>query len=168
MRRVAVATVLAAAVLADSAAPSASAAPRCSPAEARAAVRAAGPRLERIFAPDTVVVSAKLVSGVLCHDFTRDGRTDMAVTIFSGGTAGDVGWVVFVRAAAAWRLGRAGTGYKLSLVRAGRDFEVVQPVYRRDDPNCCPTGGFDHVRYGWNGSRFVIVREYHTRTFRRP
>ena len=43
---------------------------------------------------------------MICFDFTRDGRTDLAVTIASGGTAGDVGFVVFraaPRRAGGWR-----------------------------------------------------------------
>jgi hypothetical protein len=43
---------------------------------------------------------------------------------------------------------------------------VTQPIYKKNDPNCCPTGGFDHHRYHWNGARFVVARAWHTKSFR--
>ena len=63
---------------------------------------------------------------MICFDFTRDGRLDLAVTIASGGTAGDIGLVVF-----------------------------------RATP-----GGFDHIRFHWNGVRFAAARSWHTRSYR--
>ena len=107
------------------------------------------------------------VGKVLCHDFTRDGRADMAVTIFSGGSAGDVAWLVFRRTDTRWRLAlRRLHLYKLYLRRAGDGLVETQPFYRRDDANCCPTGGYDHVRFQWKKGRFVVVRRWHSRRLR--
>ena len=104
---------------------------------------------------------------VICFDFTRDGRLDLAVTIASGGTAGDIGFVVFRQTAGGgWRVALAKDGYKLGLFRVGGDVVSSQPVYRKNDPNCCPTGGFDHTRYHWGGARFAVVRAWHTKSFR--
>ena len=102
---------------------------------------------------------------MLCFDVTGDGRGDMAVTLASGGTAGDVGWLFFVPDGPRWRLAGSGTGYKLGLRRSGSGLLDVQPVYRKNDPNCCPTGGFDRTLYRWNGSRLVVARSWHTKTF---
>jgi hypothetical protein len=90
----------------------------------------------------------------------------MAVSIASGGTAGDVGWLFFVPAGSHWRLAGSGSGYKLGLFRSNSDLDVVQPVYRKNDPNCCPTGGFDRTRYRWDGKRLVVAKTWHTKTFR--
>jgi hypothetical protein len=92
----------------------------------------------------------------------------MAVSLFSGGTAGDVGWLFFVSDGARWRLARSGSGYKLGVFRSGSGLLEVQPVYRRTDPNCCPTGGFDQTLYLWRGGRLVAARSWHTKTFRPP
>jgi hypothetical protein len=100
---------------------------------------------------------------VICFDFTRDGRVDMALTINSRGTAGDIAWVVFRAVGPGWKVALRKTGYKLGLVRVGRDLVQSQPVYRPGDPNCCPTGGFDHVRWRWNGTRFVAVERWRDR-----
>ncbi len=97
------------------------------------------------------------------HFFCAGGT--LAVTIASGGTAGDIGFILFRRTPAGWKVGVVRSGYKLGLIQAGTDVIWSQPVYRKNDPNCCPTGGFDDVRYHWNGARFAVVRSYHTKVF---
>jgi hypothetical protein len=111
-------------------------------------------------------VSASQADQVICADLTRDGRTDMAVTLASGGTAGDIGFVVFRRLGPGWKVSLVRSGYKLGLYRVDGDLVSSQPVYRTNDSNCCPTGGFDHTRWHWNGTRFVSVRAYHTKSFK--
>lgn len=32
------------------------------------------------------------------------------------------------------------------------------PLYNKDDPNCCPTGGSRRITHGWDGMKFVIVK----------
>jgi hypothetical protein len=104
---------------------------------------------------------------VACRDFTGDGRTDMAGIFFSGGTAGDVAWVVFVRKGSAWKLALARLHeYKLSLAFRGLDIVETQPVFNKDDGNCCPTGGYDHRRYHWNGTRLVLARFWHDKLWK--
>jgi hypothetical protein len=111
-------------------------------------------------------VDPKSADEVLCFDFRRDGRLDLAVTIASGGTAGGIGFAVFRATPSGWRAALARNGYKLGPFRVGGDLVSSQPVYRRNDPNCCPTGGFDHLRFRWNGVRFVVARSRHTKSFR--
>jgi hypothetical protein len=142
----------------------ASSEPACSAAAARSAIAASRPRLALI--GDKVLIAPDMADALLCFDVTGDGRGDMAVTLFSGGTAGDVGWLLFVPGESRWRLAGSGTGYKLRLSRSGSDLLAVQPVYRKNDPNCCPTGGFDRTLYRWDGSRLVVARSWHTRGFR--
>jgi hypothetical protein len=120
----------------------------------------------KLLGPGTVRVDPKSADQLLCYDFTRDGRLDVAVTIASGGTAGDIGFAVFRGTDAGWRVALATDGYKLGLFRVGGDVVSSQPVYRQNDPNCCPTGGFDHRRYHWTGARFAVARFWHTRSFR--
>ena len=106
------------------------------------------------------------VDKLICHDLTGDRTAEMAVTIFSGGTAGDIAWVVFQRQAGRWQpVLRNLQGYKVGLFRVGTDLVESQAVYRKTDPNCCPSGGVDHRRFHWNGSRFVVVRRWHDARF---
>jgi hypothetical protein len=121
----------------------------------------------KLLGDSPVRVDPASVDQVLCHDFTRDGRLDLAVTIASGGTAGDIGFAVLrATPTGGWRVALARSGYKLGLFRLGGDVVSSQPIYRKNDPNCCPTGGFDHLRYHWNGKHFAVARSWHTRSFR--
>jgi hypothetical protein len=157
--------VLALALLAATTAPAQGARAACDQATARAAIRSTHLRLKLLGDAATRIDPAS-ADQVLCFDFTRDGRLDLAITIASGGTAGDIGFAVFRGTASGWRVALAGAGYKLGLARVDGDVVRTQPVFRKNDPNCCPTGGFDHVRYHWNGTRFAVVRTWHTRSFR--
>jgi hypothetical protein len=136
----------------------------CTKAAANAAIRAS------TLPTDVKDLTRQRLAGVdklICHDLTRDGRRDMAVTLASGGTAGDIAWAAFARAGTHWRLVAANAnGYKLGLFLAGRDLVESQPVYRKQDPNCCPTGGFDHRRFHWNGHALAVVRRWHDRLLR--
>jgi hypothetical protein len=136
----------------------------CGLATARAAIAATHVRVKML--GDTAQsIDPRSVDRVICSDFTRDGRLDLAVSIASGGTAGDIGYVVFRRTQTGWRVALTGGGYKLGLARVGGDLVETQPVYRPNDPNCCPTGGFDHRRFNWNGAKFTVVRSWHTKGF---
>lgn len=95
------------------------------------------------------------VSSVACADFTGDGTPDMAVTLFGGGTAADVAWFVFLSDSSEWKLALARMDVqKLALAIADGDLFETTPIYSQSDPNCCPSA-WRHVRYSWNGSRFV-------------
>jgi hypothetical protein len=113
-----------------------------------------------------VRVDPKSVDGVLCYDFTRDGRIDMAVSIASGGTAGDIGIIVFRALPTGWQVALKNSGYKVGVFQVGGDVVTSQPIYKKNDPNCCPTGGFNHDRYHWNGSKLVLVKSYKTKTYK--
>ena len=133
--------------------------PACSVAAAKTAIVRTHLKM-KLLGDTPVAVDPKSVDGLVCADDT------MAVTIASGGTAGDIGLVLFGRNAAGWRVALTQDGYKLGLFRAGNDVVSSQPVYRKNDPNCCPSGGFDHVEYRWNGTRFTVARSWHTKSFR--
>jgi hypothetical protein len=132
--------------------------PSCSPA---AAARASAAIVrERGFAG---------VDAVLCGDLNRDGRPDMAVSYASGGSAGDTGWAIFVAAGRSWRLSfKQLEAYRAGIFLRRGDVVESQPIYLKNDPNCCPTGGFDHRRFHWNGRRFAVARAWHDRAYKPP
>ena len=164
MRAALLVAVSLAALAAAGVAPGSGLATACSSASARAAIAASKPRLALTGPKQPIAPS--MADKVLCFDVTGDGHGDMAVTLFSGGTAGDVGWLLFAWNGTRWQLVATGSGYKLGLFRSGSKLLAVQPVYRTNDPNCCPTGGFDRTLYRWDGSRLVVARSWHTKTFR--
>jgi len=134
------------------------AATTCSLATARAAIRATRAEVPSQASPDEPPVRADpaLADRVACFDGV------LAVSIASGGTAGDTAWLAFVRAGSGWRVVKAAGGYKLGIFRSGKQLEVAQPVYHPRDPNCCPTGGFDRVLYRFDGRALVVTRRWHT------
>jgi len=137
----------------------------CSRALADAAIRQVKPHIPSL--GDTpLLVTPAIVDELICFDFTGDGRIDLAMTVASGGTAGDIGWLVLQRTASGWRLALGRSGYKVGLFRVGRDPVSSQPIYRKNDPNCCPTGGFAHERWRWNGRRFVLARTWKSKSFK--
>jgi hypothetical protein len=159
-----VSAVSIAALGAASPAPAAASA-SCTSASARAAIEVSKPRLA-LTGPAKQVIAPSMADRLLCFDVTGDRHVDMAVTLFSGGTAGDVGWLLFAWNSSRWQLVATGSGYKLGLRRSGSDLLAVQPVYRKNDPNCCPSGGFDRTLYRWSAGRLVTARTWHTKTFR--
>jgi hypothetical protein len=135
--------------------------PRCTLASARAAIRTTKPRVPSL-AGGTAPADPASADNVVCFGGA------MAVSIASGGTAGDVAWIGFAPAGGGWRPVKAVGGYKLGLFVYRDQLEVVLPVYKRSDPNCCPTGGFDRAYYKLVGKRVVVTELRHTKTFIRP
>jgi hypothetical protein len=105
-------------------------------------------------------VSPRDVDGAICISLPM-GQKAMVVTVGSGGTAGDVDWAIYVTGSEGWTLSLIRGGYKLGLVRKGADIVETDPIYKKNDPNCCPSGGFAHRRWHWNGSEFLVVRTWH-------
>jgi hypothetical protein len=95
------------------------------------------------------------VSLIRCGDVTGDGATDVLFTLASGGTAGDTRFGVIEGGAdGAGELALFKNGYKVGIARRdSRSFDVLQPHYRRNDANCCPSS-YRQTRYTWNGDRF--------------
>jgi hypothetical protein len=136
--------------------------PPCTQAAARAAILASRPLAS--LAP--TLENGGGVDRIICADLTGDGVRDLAATIFSGGTAGDTAWVVFRADGSRWRLAfRNLQAYEVGLFRAGRDLLESQPIYEKNDPNCCPTGGFLHRRFHWTRGRFTVVRTWKSKSF---
>ena len=97
-----------------------------------------------------------VVDRVRCGDVTDDGAKDALFTLASGGTAGDTRFGVLRGTADGTpdRLVIFRRGYKIGIARRNaRSFEVIQPHYKANDPNCCPSS-FRLRRYTWRGDHF--------------
>lgn len=118
----------------------------CSPAVIEHSLIAAG---------KLTVTDVKLDMGVdlvRCGDVTGDGVSDAVFTISSGGTAGDIRFGVVKGAGGKVLLYKP--GYKVGIARHNsRSFDILQPHYGSNDPNCCPSS-FREQRYTWTGRRF--------------
>ena len=102
------------------------------------------------------IANGQRVSLVRCGDVTDDGNTDALFAVASGGTAGNTrfGVIEGLEDGSPGALVLYKRGYKVGLSRRDRrSFEVLQPHYRADDPNCCPSS-FRMTRYTWFGNGF--------------
>ncbi|MEA2231453.1 MAG: hypothetical protein QOD83_1269 [Solirubrobacteraceae bacterium] len=105
------------------------------------------------------------VTTVRCSDLTGDGVRDALFAIASGGTAGNTNFGILIGRAggAPGRLALYRDGYKIGVAATAGQPEVLQPIYRRNDPNCCPSS-FEIRRYRWTGERFALRSRHRTRT----
>ena len=96
-------------------------------------------------------------------DLTRDGRDEAIVPISSGGTLGNLGYVVLTlrsgTAASILTVQRDGNsvgGVKLEV----EDLKLVKYVgkYGPEDPRCCPSS-LIKTTYYWDGSNLQVERE---------
>ena len=120
----------------------------CDRAQARAALDHTG-----------LLAAGDKVAQLVCLDLNRDGRADLAATVGVPGSAGVVGWAAFVAHGDSWRLlQRHPDAYRPSLVKLGADLLEYESVYRKGDPNCCPTGGSVDRLYRWRGDALSSSR----------
>ena len=97
-------------------------------------------------------------SGVLYADLTGDGQEDAVVPISSGGTLGDIAFVVLGATGGSTRTllseyPKDGRG--LAVVVFGNKLVVTEAVPGLDDPECCPSQ-LRKTIYGWDGVTLAI------------
>jgi hypothetical protein len=80
-----------------------------------------------------------LLDDVAYGDLDGDGAEEAVLTIFSGGTGGNLGFLLFREGSPAPKLVLAETGYKLGVEIDGRNLVIVQPEYVGFEANCCPS-----------------------------
>jgi dipeptidyl aminopeptidase/acylaminoacyl peptidase len=98
----------------------------------------------------------------VCVDFSHDGRADLLVLFDGRGSGGVLGWAAFQRTSRDWKPVLSRNGGHIGVRSVAGDLIETQPVYRKHDANCCPTGGLAHRRYGWDGDRLRLDRIWHT------
>jgi len=102
------------------------------------------------------IADGEVVTLVRCGDVTDDANTDALFAVASGGTAGNTRFGVIEgrEDGSPGALVLYKRGYKVGISRRDRrSFEVLQPHYRAQDPNCCPSS-FRMTRYTWFGNGF--------------
>jgi len=118
---------------------------RCSKADATAVVKRLGLNDPTVATP---------VYKVLCGSFTGPGSRTMVVSIWGPGNSGPAEWAVFRWYGNTWQFLMKQPA-AASITAAGNDIRQTLPIYRPNDPRCCPTGGTKSRLWHWNGSRFV-------------
>jgi hypothetical protein len=95
---------------------------------------------------------------VIYADVTDDGVDDAIVPISSGGTLGNIAFVVLTPTedgteAVLRELPQESGGLAINVVDG--KIVVLQPVYGPDDPECCPSM-LRQTTYAWNGAAIAL------------
>jgi hypothetical protein len=104
------------------------------------------------------------VDRLLFADLTGDGRAETVVTIFSGGTAGDIAFYVLAGAGSGLHsIKSSNHEYKVGVKIVGGRLQVTRPLYGASDPNCCP-GHLEITTYRYDGVRLVSASRVREKT----
>jgi hypothetical protein len=105
------------------------------------------------------LAGAAALGQVVYGDVAGDGSTAAVIPVYSGGTAGLIGVLVYQVGSPAPRLVSAMGGYNLGLPRI-RDggLEIAEPEYGAGAPNCCPSS-FRVVTYHLAGDVLTATGE---------
>ena len=101
-----------------------------------------------------------VASQVLYGDLTGDGIEEAVVPVSSGGTMGDIAYVVLTPsdggvAVLPMEQGDSATGSVTVDIVDGKLVDT-RPEYGPTDPECCPSM-LRKTAYAWNGSKFAIA-----------
>ena len=93
---------------------------------------------------------------ILFADISGDGQEEAIISLYSGGTAGNFGLLVYTVANGAPILADSVGGYKIGGTADGSLLKVTEPIYQGWEPNCCPSGFFI-TRYRLQANKLVQV-----------
>ncbi len=95
------------------------------------------------------------IDRILFRDLTGDGNSEDIVTIFSGGTAGDIAFYVLTGEGSGLHPIKASNQeYKVGVKVVAGKLQVTRPLYAKNDPNCCPAH-LEITTYRYDGVRLV-------------
>ena len=98
-------------------------------------------------------------TSVIYADLKGDGVDEAIVPISSGGTMGDVAFLVLAASGSGTKtllreLPLGGVG-GIAVAVVGGQLVMTQAIYGPEDPNCCP-GALRRTTYVWNGSSLAV------------
>jgi hypothetical protein len=104
------------------------------------------------------------IDRLLFKDLTGDGTPEDIVTIFSGGTAGDIAFYVLTGEGSGLHFLKASNQeYKIGVKVVGGKLQVTRPLYGANDPNCCPAR-LEITTYRYDGVRLVSASKKRIKT----
>jgi hypothetical protein len=138
------------------------------PGDATPADAAAIQRVDFTTQPDVQRLTTQVAGSVeprdiLFSDLTGDGRDEAVVPVSSGGTAGNLAFLVFTMRSGqpllvlTRTLDRGSAGGIEPMVEDGRLFELA-PEYGPSDPFCCPSV-LKRTVFRWDGSMLQVAGE---------
>jgi hypothetical protein len=104
------------------------------------------------------------IDRVIFKDLTGDGNSEDIITIFSGGTAGDIAFFVLTGEGSGLHPIKASNSeYKIGVNVVAGKLQVTRPLYGATDPNCCPAH-LEITTYRYDGVRLVSASKKRIKT----
>lgn len=97
-----------------------------------------------------------MTDGVDYGDLDGDGAEEALIHVFSGGTAGNLGFLIFREGTPAPKLALVQTGYKIGAVIQGSRLVIHEPSYVGFEANCCPSSTTRTVA-SFTGDRLISI-----------
>jgi hypothetical protein len=109
------------------------------------------------------------IGQTLCFDFTGDGRRDLVITRWLGMNHGAHEWAAYVHEGSRYVMvrhmadccsGKPRYALGVGIRRRGTALEVSEPIFKKSDALCCPSGGLRIARWRWvDGALRVVYRK---------
>jgi hypothetical protein len=109
----------------------------------------------RVLAANPGVGGHPLLDSIVYVDIDSDGMEEAAIPLYSGGTAGNIGFLIYRKAASGAQLTAWGEGYKLGLETKPGRLVVRNALYAGWEPNCCPSG-FTYDTYALQNGQLYL------------
>jgi hypothetical protein len=104
------------------------------------------------------------IDRLIFKDLTGDGTAEDIVTVFSGGTAGDIAFYVLTGEGSGLHFLKASNQeYKIGVKVVAGKLQVTRPLYGASDPNCCPAH-LEITTYRYDGVRLVAASKQRIKT----
>jgi hypothetical protein len=110
----------------------------------------------RVSLPGQEVGGHPVLDAIVYVDLDGDGVEEAAIPLNSGGTAGDIGFLVYRLGARGPQLAAAQGGYKLGVREEHGRLVVSNALYAGFEPNCCPSG-LRYTSYALAGGQLVVT-----------
>jgi hypothetical protein len=96
------------------------------------------------------------IHDVLYADLDGDGAEEAVIPIYSGGTAGTIGYLVYREGSPAPNLVIAQGGYKMGFEIEGNRLVIYEASYVGFEPNCCPSA-VNRTVNALEGDHMIVV-----------
>ena len=110
----------------------------------------------KVIASGSTVGGFPVATSVVYGDFDGNCVEEAALPLDSGGTAGQIGYLVYRLGSSHPNLIAWGEGYKLGLSATANRLIVSNAVYQGWEPNCCPSG-ISYATYRLAGDVLTLV-----------
>jgi len=101
------------------------------------------------------------IGDVTCVEVTGN-EEDLEFNVSSGGSFGFIAWAVFRHPKTGWEFAGWGSSGGEPIRFLDGNVVVTEAVFEPGNPQCCPTGGYNHHEYHWNGTGFVKTSSWHS------